>query len=267
MTSERKLAFAAICGAALAPPRRRRDVSADMDMLAVEGDAVIIYADCEARLAAKAEAGESVAAALTEWIAEADAALTIHRADRARFTFVEQRVAALAPIAVCDAIEARMGVAPEAGPLAAAPQAAGPLGRLAARYALSQSSYAQSLAAELAASSVSATLTDEEQARLDAARGAPEDCDSLVAEIQTAMVSPAAHAALQTEAAKLRDLLDHAQGARQAERARAAEQARKIDIQHDMIRRLERELGEARGEARQMRGWLQAPNGAGLEPA
>ena len=66
----------------------------------------------------------------------------------------------------------------------------------------------------------------------------------------------AAQAVLQAEIDQLRDLLDHAKGRKSADAARLAEQARKIDAQHGLIRKLERDLGEAQGVARQAREWL-----------
>ena len=250
MNTRVQVTFSAICGAALAPALQRSEADAGQADLTV-----MVYAACADRLCEKIEAGETASGALATWIADAEEALTAYRAERARFALIDQRLAWAAPQSTLQAIAEKLdGPSPDIAAIAAAPTDSGPISRLIAEYALAQSPRAQALEAELAAGGLAVVLTDEDRARQGAS--VPRGLDALAAEIRETIAPATAHAALQAEAAMLRDMLDHAQGRREADATRMTEQARKIEAQHGVIRGLERELGEARGAVRQMQNWL-----------
>ena len=255
MSSNTELTFAAICGARLAPALRQSDATAS-PTTAPDRATVLIYASCADFLGERIEAGEAVSTALARWVGEAEAALTTYRAARAGFVLIERRSAFAAPRVALAAIYERTGaVAPEAQALTAALPDCSPISRLIAHCALAQSPLAMDFDAELAASALAVTPAEDGAAGWTDPHIAP-DLDALAEDIRSEAPSMAAQAALQAEIDQLRDLLDHAKGRKSADAARLAEQARKIDAQHGLIRKLERDLGEAQGVARQAREWL-----------
>lgn len=270
------LTFIAVCGARLAPMLVRATnapgdpegavlaTAADLSGLSASanGDTlVLIYAGCADCLAARLATGTPFATALSEWKAEAGAVLATHRANRAGVLLVDQAAALAAPGAVLEAIAGRTGqtIAFD-GPLAEIEGSDGALEQLAAQFGLDRAPEAQALMNELTAGTLAAGA---------ASSNGPADVDALLQAIRSEWIATETHAAetgrLTTEAAALRDMLDHARtlGAVQAAQAtRLAEQQRTIEALHGTIRDLERDLGAAEGSVRLLQSWLNDPRRA-----